>query len=69
MNSGYLKGLNVATGINFIYNKDTWYMRNIDNHVDTKAGNVDLSDVSYTSPGYFEYGIGGALRKLQIGCL
>jgi predicted outer membrane repeat protein len=69
MNSGYLKGLNVAPGINFIYNRDTWnayiktmYMHNIDTHVDMKAGNVDLSDVSYTGRGYFEYGIGGFVQ-------
>ncbi|MDR2399997.1 MAG: hypothetical protein LBD61_06210 [Endomicrobium sp.] len=68
MNSGYLKGLNVAPGINFIYNRNTWnayiktmYMHNIDNHVDTKAGNVNLSDIS-SNPGYFEYGIGGFVQ-------
>ena len=68
MNSGYLKGLNVAPGINFIYNKNNWniyikmsYMYNVNNHVDTKAGNVELSEVS-TKPGYFDYGYGGFVQ-------
>jgi hypothetical protein len=36
-------------------------MYNVNNHVDTKAGNVDLPEVS-TNPGYFEYGCGGFMQ-------
>ncbi len=65
MASGMLNGLNIAPGVNFIYNRDTWslylttsYMYNIMDKVSGKAGGVDLPDVSMRH-GYIEYGIGG----------
>jgi len=64
MSSGYLNGINVAPGVNFIYARETWnlyttiqYMYNINDHVDGRAGNVELSHVDMRH-GYLQYGFG-----------
>lgn len=64
MNSGLLNGINVAPGVNLIYNRETWsvygtiqYMYNINDHVSGSAGNVDLPSISMRH-GYIQYGVG-----------
>ena len=64
MSSGYLNGINIAPGVNFIYARETWnlyatiqYMYNINDHVDGRAGNVSLSNVDMRH-GYLQYGFG-----------
>ncbi len=64
MNSGYLNGINVAPGVNLIWNKKTFSIYgtaqmvfNIMGGVDGSAGKVTLDDVRMKHP-YFEYGLG-----------
>ncbi len=64
MRSGYLNGVNVAPGINFIYGRETWstyltvqYFFNIMSSVDGQAGNVDLHRLGMDH-GFLEYGFG-----------
>ena len=64
MNSGFLNGINVAPGVNVIWNKKTFSIYgtaqmvfNIMGGVDGQAGNVTLDDVRMKHP-YFEYGLG-----------
>lgn len=70
MNSGMLNGVNVAPGVNLIWNKKTFSLYataqlvfNIMGDVSGKAGNVDLNDVRMRTT-YFEYGI-GAMKKFK----
>ncbi len=65
MNSGYLNGINIAPGMNFIWNKETFSLYataqlvfNIMGDVSGQAGNISLPSVSYRHPAYFEYGLG-----------
>ena len=64
MNSGFLNGVNVAPGVNVIWNKKTFSIYgtaqmvfNIMGGVDGQAGQVTLDDVRMKHP-YFEYGLG-----------
>lgn len=64
MNAGFMNGINIAPGMNLIWNKKTWslyatvqYMYNIMGGVDGRAGNVALSNVRMRH-GYLEYGVG-----------
>ena len=64
MTSGYLNGINVAPGVNLIWNKKTFSIYgtaqmvfNIMGGVDGTAGKVTLDDVRMKHP-YFEYGLG-----------
>lgn len=70
MNTGFLNGVNVAPGVNLIWNKKTFSLYataqmvfNIMGDVSGKAGNVDLNDVGMRH-GYFEYGL-GAMKKFK----
>ena len=65
MNSGFLNGINIAPGLNFIYGRETWsvfltnmYMYNINDRVNGTAGPISLPDVSMRH-GWYELGIGG----------
>jgi hypothetical protein len=65
MNSGLLNGINVAPGTNWIYGRDSWsvylttfYMFNIMDGVNGRAGNVNLPAL-HMRHGYFEWGFGG----------
>ena len=64
MMSGFLNGFNVAPGVNFIWERDTFslyatlqYMFNICGSSDGRAGNVDLPSM-HMDRGYLQYGIG-----------
>lgn len=64
MNAGFMNGINIAPGMNLIWQKKTWslyatvqYMYNIMGGVDGRAGNVTLDGVRMRH-GYLEYGIG-----------
>ena len=64
MNAGFMNGINIAPGMNLIWQKRTWslyatvqYMYNIMGGVDGRAGNVTLDGVRMRH-GYLEYGIG-----------
>ena len=64
MNAGFMNGINIAPGMNLIWQKKTWslyatvqYMYNIMGGVDGRAGNVALSNVRMRH-GYLEYGVG-----------
>ena len=64
MNSGLLNGINVAPGLNLIYQRETWsayatfqYMYNINDQVSGHAGNINLPALKMRH-GYFQYGIG-----------
>ncbi len=64
MNAGFMNGINIAPGMNLIWNKKTWslyatvqYMYNIMGGVDGRAGNVTLDGVRMRH-GYLEYGVG-----------
>ncbi len=64
MSTGYLNGINVAPGVNVIWNKKTFSIYgtaqlvfNIMGGVDGQAGNVTLDDVRMKHP-YVEYGLG-----------
>lgn len=68
MNSGFLNGINVAPGVNLIWNKKTFSLYataqlvfNIMGDVSGKAGNIDLNDVRMKTT-YFEYGVGAMKR-------
>ncbi len=65
MQTGMLNGINIAPGLNFIWEKETFsmyatlqYMININDGVTGKAGNVDLPKQKMDSMGYVQYGIG-----------
>ncbi|MBO6087955.1 hypothetical protein J6P92_06395 [bacterium] len=64
MMSGALNGINIAPGLNLIYERETWsayvtlqYMYNINQATGGRAGNVDLPRLSMDR-GYIQYGIG-----------
>jgi hypothetical protein len=64
MNSGMLSGINVAPGLNLIYNKKDWnlyftthYMLNYNDKLSGSAGGITLPSVRQKQ-GYLEYGIG-----------
>lgn len=72
MNAGFLNGINIAPGLNLIWNKKTFSLYattqlvfNIMGDVSGKAGNVDLEDVRMRSA-YFEYGLGAMKRFNDI---
>ena len=64
MMSGMLNGINIAPGVNLIWEKETFsiygtlqYMYNINQSVGGRAGNVGLPNV-HMDRGYLQYGIG-----------
>lgn len=64
MMSGTLNGINLAPGLNLIWEKDTFsiyatlqYMYNLNGAVDGRAGNVSLPHL-YMDRGYIQYGFG-----------
>ena len=64
MSSGFLNGFNVAPGVNFILQQETWnmyatisYAWNFFGGMEGQAGNVDLPTVKM-SQGYLQYGFG-----------
>ena len=64
MMSGMLHGINIAPGLNLIYERETFsayltvqYMYNINQAVGGRAGNVSLPHVSMDR-GYIQYGVG-----------
>lgn len=64
MSSGFLNGFNVAPGVNFIYQRETWkayatiaYAWNFFAGIDGQAGYVDLPSVKMAH-GYLQYGFG-----------
>ena len=64
MSSGFLNGFNIAPGINFIYQRESWsmyatvaYAWNFFAGVDGQAGNVDLPSIKMAQ-GYLQYGFG-----------
>ena len=68
MMSGILNGINLAPGLNLIWEKDTFsiyltlqYMYNLNGAVGGRAGNVDLPHL-YMDRGYIQYGIGFTKR-------
>jgi hypothetical protein len=70
MMSGMLNGVNVAPGLNLIWEKDTFsayltvqYMFNLNGAVGGRAGNVSLPHMEMER-GYIQYGI-GATKKLS----
>lgn len=68
MMSGILNGVNIAPGVNFIWEKDTFnayltvqYMYNINQSIGGRAGNVYLPRMSMDH-GYIQYGIGASKK-------
>ena|GEM_PF-1848495 len=68
MGTGYLNGVNIAPGMSFVYEKDTWsahltaqYVYNINDNV---SGNVEGAELPVLKmrQNYFEYGL-GATKK------
>lgn len=64
MMSGMLHGINVAPGVNLIWEKETFsayatiqYMYNVNQSVGGRAGNVGLPNV-HMDRGYLQYGVG-----------
>ena len=64
MSSGFLNGFNVAPGVNFILQHESWsayatiaYAWNFFGGMDGIAGNIDLPDVKMQN-GYLQYGFG-----------
>ena len=64
MMAGMLHGVNIAPGVNLIWEKDTFsayitlqYMYNVNGAVGGRAGNVDLPQMEMER-GYIQYGIG-----------
>lgn len=64
MSSGFLNGFNIAPGINFIYQRESWsmyatvaYAWNFFAGIDGQAGNVDLPSIKMAQ-GYLQYGFG-----------
>lgn len=64
MSSGFLNGFNIAPGVNFIYQRESWsmyatiaYAWNFFAGVDGRAGNVDLPSIKMAQ-GYLQYGFG-----------
>jgi outer membrane autotransporter protein len=64
MMSGMLHGINIAPGLNLMYERETWsayltlqYMYNINQSVGGRAGNVNMPRISMDR-GYIQYGIG-----------
>lgn len=64
MSSGFLNGFNVAPGVNFIYQRETWkayatiaYAWNFFAGIDGQAGYVDLPSIKMAQ-GYLQYGFG-----------
>ena len=71
MNSGMLNGINIAPGVNLIWNKETFSLYattqvvfNIMGDVDGKIGNIILPEVGYRHAAYIEYGL-GATKRIQ----
>ena len=70
MSSGMLNGLNIAPGLNFIWQKKTFsiyattqLVYNVMGGVDGKAGNIDMGYVRMRHC-YFEYGL-GVMKKFK----
>ena len=70
MSAGMLNGLNIAPGLNFIWQKETFsiyavtqLVYNVMGGVDGKAGNIDLGYVRMRHC-YFEYGL-GVMKKFK----
>ena len=68
MMSGTLNGINLAPGLNLIWEKETFsiyatlqYMYNLNGAVDGRAGNVSLPHL-YMDRGYIQYGFGVTKR-------
>lgn len=68
MMSGTLNGINLAPGLNLIWEKETFsiyatlqYMYNLNGAVDGRAGNVSLPHL-YMDRGYIQYGFGFTKR-------
>lgn len=68
MMSGILNGINLAPGLNLIWEKETFsiyatlqYMYNLNGAVDGRAGNVSLPHL-YMDRGYIQYGFGFTKR-------
>ena len=68
MMSGILNGINLAPGMNLIWEKETFsiyatlqYMYNLNGAVDGRAGNVSLPHL-YMDRGYIQYGFGFTKR-------
>ena len=68
MMSGILNGINLAPGLNLIWEKETFsiyatlqYMYNLNGAVGGRAGNVDLPHL-YMDRGYIQYGFGFTKR-------
>lgn len=64
MSSGFLNGFNVAPGVNFIFQRETWsayatiaYAWNFFAGIDGQAGYVDLPSIKMAQ-GYLQYGFG-----------
>ena len=64
MSSGFLNGFNVAPGVNFILQQESWsmyatvsYAWNFFGGMDGRAGNVDLPHIRMSN-GYLQYGFG-----------
>ena len=64
MSSGFLNGFNIAPGVNFIWQQETWniyaaiaYAWNLFGGIDGQAGNVDLPSLRMNH-GYITYGFG-----------
>lgn len=64
MMSGMLHGINIAPGVNLIWEKETFsiyctlqYMYNVNQSLGGHAGNVDLPNV-HMDRGYIQYGLG-----------
>lgn len=73
MMAGMMHGVNIAPGVNLIWEKETFstyltlqYMYNVNGAVNGNAGNVDLPNVEMER-GYIQYGI-GATKKLTDRC-
>lgn len=72
MMSGILNGINLAPGMNLIWEKETFsiyatlqYMYNLNGAVDGRAGNVSLPHL-YMDRGYIQYGFGFTKRFTDI---
>ena len=64
MMAGMLHGINVAPGLNLIYERETWstyltvqYMYNVNQAVGGRAGNINMPHMSMDR-GYLQYGLG-----------
>ncbi|MBR6163809.1 hypothetical protein IKQ26_07975 [bacterium] len=65
MQTGILNGFNIAPGLNFIWEKETFsiyatlqYMLGLNGGVDGQAGNINLPEQKMEGNGYLQYGLG-----------